>query len=53
MLSFGTFLTMLLGTFAMPVYPLLAMSNIALIGCQGLKVLRDRYFPSEARGATG
>lgn len=53
MLFFGTLLTMIFSTFAMPVYPLLAMSFISLIGCQGLKVLREKYFPTEARGATG
>jgi hypothetical protein len=53
MLFFGTLVTMIVSTFAMPVYPLLAMSYIALIGCQGLKVLRDKYFPTEAQGATG
>jgi len=42
-----------LSAIAMPVYPLLAMSYVALINSQALKVLRDKYFPTEARGATG
>jgi uncharacterized membrane protein YesL len=52
-LFFGTAFTMVLSAIAMPVYPLLAMSYVALINSQALKVLRDKYFPTEARGATG
>lgn len=52
-LLFGVFVTLLLSSFALPVYPLLAMSFVALIGCRGLRSLREKYFPTEARGATG
>lgn len=52
-LLFGTMFTMALSTFAMPIYPLIAMSFVALIGCRGLRALREKYFPSEARGAAG
>ena len=53
MLFFGTFVTLALSTFAMPVYPLLAMSFVALIHCRGYRVLYDKYASTEARGATG
>ncbi len=50
-LFFGTFLTLAISTFAMPVYPLLAMSFVALIHCRGFRVLYDKYSSTEARGA--
>jgi hypothetical protein len=50
MLFFGTFLTLAISTFAMPVYPLLAMSFVALIHCRGFRVLYDKYASTEARG---
>jgi uncharacterized membrane protein YesL len=50
MLFFGTFLTLLISSFAMPVYPLLAMSFVALIHCRGFRVLYDKYSSTEARG---
>jgi hypothetical protein len=49
----GVLLTLALSSFALPVYPLIAMSFTALIGCRGLRALRDKYFPSEAQGAAG
>jgi uncharacterized membrane protein YesL len=49
----GVLLALALSTFALPVYPLLLMSFIALVGCRGLRTLRDKYHPSEAKGAAG
>lgn len=49
----GVLLALALSTFALPVYPLLLMSFIALVGCRGLRTLRDKYYPSEAKGAAG
>jgi hypothetical protein len=46
---FGTCVALALSSFALPVYPLLVMSLVALINCRGLGTLRDKYFP---RGAT-
>jgi len=50
---FGAVLALILSSFAMPVYPLLLMSFIALIGSRGLRTLREKYFPREAQGAAG
>ena len=50
-LFFGTFLTLILSAFAMPVYPLLAMSYVALVNSQGFRVLYEKYSSTEARGA--
>ncbi|MCC6176489.1 MAG: hypothetical protein IT305_14375 [Chloroflexi bacterium] len=47
---FGTLLATILSVVAMPVYPLLAISFVALVNCQGLRVLREKYFPTEASG---
>ena len=52
-LLFGTLFALALSSFAMPVYPLLVMSFVALVNCRGLRALRDKYFPSEAQGAAG
>jgi uncharacterized membrane protein YesL len=49
----GVLLAMALSAFALPVYPLLLMAFVALVGCRGLRTLRDKYFPSEAQGAAG
>jgi hypothetical protein len=43
---------MILSAVAVPIYPLLAMAYVALVGSQGFRVLRQKYFPSEATGAT-
>jgi uncharacterized membrane protein YesL len=50
-LFFGVVITLALSTFAMPVYPLLAMSFVALIHTRGYRVLYDKYASTEARGA--
>jgi hypothetical protein len=42
-----------LSGFALPVYPLIIMSFVALIGCRGLRTLRDKYFPVELQGLRG
>jgi len=52
-LLFGILFALVLSSFAMPVYPLLVMSFVALVNCRGLRALRDKYFPSEAKGAAG
>lgn len=52
-LLFGTLFALALSSFAMPVYPLLVMSFVALVNCRGLRALREKYFPSEAQGAAG
>lgn len=49
----GTFIALILSSFALPVFPLIVMSLVALIGCRGLRALRDKYFPTEAQGAAG
>lgn len=51
-LLFGTLIAMILSAVAVPIYPLLAMAYVALVGSQGFRVLRQKYFPSEAAGAT-
>ena len=51
-LLLGTLLALFLSAVALPIYPLLAMSYVALVGSQGFRVLRQKYFPSEATGAT-
>ena len=43
---FGTFVALALSSFALPVYPLLVMSLVALINCRGLRTLREKYFPA-------
>jgi hypothetical protein len=50
---FGSLLALALASFALPVYPLLVMSYVALINSRGLRALREKYFPSEAQGAAG
>jgi hypothetical protein len=50
---FGILLGLGLSSFALPVYPLIVMSFTALVGCRGLRTLREKYFPSEAQGAAG
>jgi uncharacterized membrane protein YesL len=53
MLFLGLFITLALSAFAMPVYPLLAVSFVALIHCRGFRVLYDKYSSTEASGAAG
>jgi uncharacterized membrane protein YesL len=50
---FGTFIALALSSFALPVYPLIVMSLVALVNCRGLRALREKYFPTEAQGAAG
>jgi uncharacterized membrane protein YesL len=50
---FGVFVALALSGFALPVYPLIVMSLVALINCRGFRALRDKYFPTEAQGAAG
>ncbi len=52
-LLLGTLLATILSAVAIPLYPLLAMSYVALIGCRAFRILREKYFPSEATGAAG
>ncbi|MGE3271486.1 MAG: hypothetical protein AB7P40_22240 [Chloroflexota bacterium] len=52
-LLFGILVGLVLSGFALPVYPLLVMSFVALIGCRGLLELREKYFPSSQRGIQG
>ena len=49
----GTLLALTISGFALPVFPLIVMSFVALINCRGLRALREKYFPTEAQGATG
>ncbi|MFN8635258.1 MAG: hypothetical protein U0893_15520 [Chloroflexota bacterium] len=49
----GTILALILSSFALPLFPLIVMSYVALIGCRGLRALREKYFPTEAQGAAG
>ena len=42
---FGVFIALALSSFALPVYPLIVMSLVALINCRGLRTLREKYFP--------
>lgn len=35
-----------LSSFALPVYPLIVMSLVALVHCRGLRALREKYFPA-------
>ena len=49
----GVVLGLALSGFALPVYPLIVMSFVALIGCRGLRTLRDKYFPVELQGLQG
>ena len=49
----GVILGLMLSGFALPVYPLIVMSFVALIGCCGLRTLRDKYFPVELQGLQG
>ncbi len=51
-LLFGTLIALILSAVAIPIYPLMAMAYVALVGSQGFRVLRQKYFPSEATGAT-
>jgi hypothetical protein len=50
---FGAFVTLALSSFALPIYPLIVMSLVALVNCRGLRALREKYFPTEAQGAAG
>jgi hypothetical protein len=50
---FGAILALAVSSFALPVYPLIVMSLVALINCRGLRALREKYFPTEAQGAAG
>ena len=43
---FGVVVALALSSFALPVYPLIVMSLVALINCRGLRALRDKYFPT-------
>ncbi len=52
-LLFGVLLGLGLSGFALPVYPLIIMSFVALVGCRGLRSLRDKYFPAELQGLQG
>lgn len=52
-LLFGIIVGLALSGFALPVYPLIVMSFVALIGCRGLRTLRDKYFPIELQGLQG
>jgi hypothetical protein len=47
----GTLLALAISSFALPVYPLIVMSFVALVNCRGLRALREKYFPTEAQGA--
>jgi hypothetical protein len=49
----GVLLGLALSGFALPVYPLIIMSFVALIGCRGLRSLREKYFPVELQGLQG
>jgi uncharacterized membrane protein YesL len=49
----GVMVALALSSFALPVYPLIVMSLVALVNCRGLRALREKYFPSEAQGAAG
>ena len=51
-LLLGTLIVLVLSAVALPIYPLMAMAYVALVGSQGFRVLRQKYFPSEATGAT-
>ncbi|MDP8923222.1 MAG: hypothetical protein M3O34_10155 [Chloroflexota bacterium] len=51
-LLLGTLLAMILSAVALPIYPLVAMAYVALVGSLGFRQLRQRYFPSEATGAS-
>ncbi|MCC7372550.1 MAG: hypothetical protein IT306_29320 [Chloroflexi bacterium] len=52
-LLFGILIGLALSSFALPVYPLIVMSFAALIGCRGLRGLREKYFPTELQGLQG
>jgi hypothetical protein len=52
-LLFGILVGLALSGFALPVYPLIVMSYVALIGCRGLRQLREKYFPVELQGLQG
>jgi uncharacterized membrane protein YesL len=52
-LLLGSLLALILSSFALPVFPLLVMSYVALVNCRGLRALREKYFPTEAQGAAG
>jgi uncharacterized membrane protein YesL len=50
---FGVCIALALSSFALPVYPLIVMSLVALTNCRGLRALREKYYPTEAQGAAG
>jgi len=50
-LLIGSLIALTLSSFALPVYPLIVMSFVALVNCRGLRALREKYFPTEAQGA--
>jgi len=43
---FGAVFALAVSSFALPVYPLIVMSLVALINCRGLRTLREKYFPA-------
>jgi uncharacterized membrane protein YesL len=43
----NTVLTMVLSAVAIPIYPLIAMAYVALVGARALRELREKYLPSE------
>ena len=46
-LLIGTVLMMILSVVAVPVYPLIAMSYVALVSMRALRQLRAKYLPDE------
>ena len=52
-LLIGTVLTMVLSVVAVPVYPLIAMAYVALVGTRALRQLRAKYLPDELADAEG
>jgi uncharacterized membrane protein YesL len=47
----GAVLSALLSTLVPPIYPLVAMAYVALIGARGLRHLRDKYLPPDPEEA--
>jgi hypothetical protein len=48
---FNAALTMILSAIALPLYPLIAQSYVAVVGSRALYDLRQKYFPSETEEA--
>ena len=46
-------LTMFLSAIAIPIYPLISMAYVALVGARALHDLREKYFPPEADESKG